>query len=58
MKRNTFIVGLIMLIFFVLSFLTNIVGPLVPDIIKSFNLSLTLVALLPFAFFIAYDKRC
>ena len=54
MKRNYFIVGLILLTFFVISFLTNIIGPLVPDIIESFNLSLTLVALLPFAFFIAY----
>jgi len=54
MKRNYFIVLLILLIFFVISFLTNIIGPLVPDIIRSFNLSLTLVALLPFAFFIAY----
>ena len=43
-----------MLTFFVISFLTNITGPLIPDIIKGFNLSLTLVALLPFAFFIAY----
>ena len=47
-------VALVMLTFFVISLLTNIVGPLVPDIIKSFDLSLTLVALLPFAFFIAY----
>jgi FHS family L-fucose permease-like MFS transporter len=54
MKRNYFIVGLILLTFFVISFLTNIIGPLVPDIIKSFSLSLTTVALLPFAFFIAY----
>ncbi len=54
MRRNYFIVFLILLIFFVISFLTNIIGPLVPDIIRSFNLSLTLVALLPFAFFIAY----
>ncbi len=54
MKRNYYIVALIMLTFFVVSFLTNIIGPLVPDIIKGFNLSLTLVALLPFAFFIAY----
>ncbi len=37
-----------------ISFLTNIIGPLVPDIIESFDLSLTLVALLPFSFFIAY----
>ncbi len=54
MKRNYYIVGLILLTFFVISFLTNIIGPLIPDIIKGFNLSLTLVALLPFAFFIAY----
>jgi fucose permease len=54
MKRNYYIVGLIMLTFFVISFITNILGPLTPDIISGFNLSLTLVALLPFAFFIAY----
>ncbi|HKK45359.1 MAG TPA: sugar MFS transporter [Balneolaceae bacterium] len=54
MKRNYYIVGLIMLTFFVISFLTNIIGPLIPDIIKGFDLSLTLVAVLPFSFFIAY----
>jgi len=54
MKRNVLIIGLILLTFFVISFLTNMIGPLVPDIIDSFDLSLTLVALLPFAFFIAY----
>src|SRR3954447_1834078 len=54
MKRNYYIVALIMLTFFVISFLTNVIGPLIPDMIKGFNLSLTLVALLPFAFFIAY----
>jgi FHS family L-fucose permease-like MFS transporter len=53
-KRNYFIVGLILLIFFVISFLTNILGPLIPDIIDSFNLSLTLAGFLPFSFFIAY----
>jgi fucose permease len=47
-------VSLIMLTFFVISFLTNITGPLVPAMIKGFHLSLTLVAVLPFAFFIAY----
>ncbi len=35
MKRNHFIVGLILLIFFVISFLTNIMGPLVPDILRT-----------------------
>jgi MFS transporter, FHS family, L-fucose permease len=53
-NRNYYIVGLIMLTFFVISFLTNVIGPLIPDIITGFRLSLTLVALLPFAFFIAY----
>src|SRR3954469_16709056 len=54
MKRNYYTVALIMLTFFVISFLTNVIGPLIPDIIKGFNLNLTLVAFLPFAFFIAY----
>jgi len=54
MKRNYYIVCLIFLIFFVISFLTNIIGPLIPEIIEDFHLSLTLVAILPFAFFIAY----
>ena len=47
-------VGIVMLTFFVISFLTNIIGPLIPDMITGFSLSLTLVAILPFAFFIAY----
>jgi MFS family permease len=42
------------LTFFVISFLTNIIGPLIPEIINSFRLSLTLVSFLPFAFFVAY----
>jgi FHS family L-fucose permease-like MFS transporter len=54
MKKNYYIVGLIFLIFFVISFITNILGALNPNVIQSFNLSLTLSALLPFAFFIAY----
>jgi FHS family L-fucose permease-like MFS transporter len=53
-RRSYYVVGLIFLTFFVISFLTNIIGPLVPEIIDDFNLSLTLVAVLPFAFFIAY----
>lgn len=54
MKRNYYIVALIIFTFFVISFLTNIIGPLVPEIIADFDLSLTMVAVLPFAFFIAY----
>ena len=54
MEKKYYIVGLIFLTFFVISFITNILGALNPDVIQSFNLSLTLSALLPFAFFIAY----
>jgi MFS transporter, FHS family, L-fucose permease len=51
---NRIIVGMVLLIFFVISFLTNILGPLVPDIIGSFHVSFTMAAVLPFSFFIAY----
>ncbi|MDB5139583.1 MAG: transporter [Mucilaginibacter sp.] len=54
MKRNYYIVALIMLTFFVISFLTNIIGPLSPEFIKDFKLSDLLAGVLPFAFFIAY----
>ena len=54
MKKNPLLVSLILIIFFVISFLSNIIGPLVPDIINSFGLSLTMAAFLPFAFFVAY----
>lgn len=54
MKTNYYLVGLIFLTFFVISFITNILGALNPDVINSFKLSLTFSAFLPFAFFIAY----
>jgi fucose permease len=54
MQRNSFIVLLILVIFFVISFLTNILGPIIPDIVRDFNLSLGLAGFLPFAFFVAY----
>ncbi|MCI0611823.1 sugar MFS transporter [bacterium] len=54
MVRNNAVVGLVLFIFFVISLLTNILGPLVPNIIDSFHLSLTQAGFLPFAFFIAY----
>ncbi len=47
-------VALVMITFFVISLLTNILGPIVPDIISSFHVSLTAAAFLEFAFFIAY----
>lgn len=54
MKRNPLMVLLIMLIFFVISFLTNILGPIIPDIINSFGLGIGLAGFLPFSFFVAY----
>ncbi len=54
MKKNYMVVALIMFVFFVISFLTNIMGPLIPVIISDFKVSLAMAGLLPFAFFIAY----
>lgn len=53
-KKSPLMIMLIMLIFFVISFLTNILGPLIPDIINSFNLGIGLAGFLPFSFFVAY----
>ncbi|MGC1524347.1 MAG: MFS transporter, partial [Steroidobacteraceae bacterium] len=52
--RSRFLVAVVFFVFFVISFLTNILGPLVPDIITDFHVSHTMAAILPFAFFIAY----
>jgi FHS family L-fucose permease-like MFS transporter len=54
MPRNRSMVYLILITFFVISLLTNILGPIVPDIINSFHVSLTAAGLLVFSFFIAY----
>ena len=54
MNKNNWIVLLILCIWFVISFVTNILGPMLPMIIDSFGLSLTLAAFLPFSFFLAY----
>ncbi len=53
-KRSTLMISLILFIFFVISFLTNILGPIVPDIIKSFRLGLGMAGFLSFSFFVAY----
>ncbi|HTI60430.1 sugar MFS transporter [Mucilaginibacter sp.] len=53
-KPNYYIVALIMLTFFVISFMTNVIGPLSPEFIQDFKLSDLLAGVLPFAFFIAY----
>jgi fucose permease len=54
MARSRYIVSLVFLAFFLISLLTNILGPIVPDIISSFHVSLTAAGFLAFAFFIAY----
>ncbi len=54
MKKNYIIVLLILLTFFVISFLTNILGALNPSVSSSFGLSGTMAGFLPFSFFIAY----
>lgn len=51
---DNLLVGLVMLVFFVISFLTNILGPIIPAIIADFDLSLGLAGFLPFTFFVAY----
>jgi MFS transporter, FHS family, L-fucose permease len=53
-KRNYYLVVLIFLVFFVISFLTNILGSINPNVSDSFKLSGVMTGLLPFSFFIAY----
>ena len=43
-----------MIVFFVISFITNILNSIIVDVKDRFDLSLTLTGLLPFTFFIAY----
>ena len=54
MKRNYVIVVLILVTFFVISFLTNILGALNPNVSSGYHLSETQAGFLPFVFFIAY----
>ena len=53
-RTNYLLVALVLLVFFVVSLITNILGPLIPDIISSFTLSLGMAGFLPFSFFVAY----
>lgn len=54
MNRSLFGVILVLATFFIISFLTNILGPILPEANKSFDLSLSLAGFLPLSFFIAY----
>ena len=55
MKKNLGMLALIMAFWFTISFITNILGPLIPDIIHNFNLSdLAMAGFIPTSFFLAY----
>jgi FHS family L-fucose permease-like MFS transporter len=54
MVRSRSLVYLILAVFFTISLLTNIFGPIVPDIIRTFSVDLSAAGFLVFAFFIAY----
>ena len=54
MKPKYYLVILIFFIFFAISFLTNILGSINPNVSDSFTLNGTMTGLLPFSFFIAY----
>jgi len=53
-SRSPFAVLVVFLVFFVISLLTNVTGPMLPDILQTFQLSLGLGGFIPFAFFLAY----
>ena len=54
MKNRSLIIAYILCVWFVISFVTNLIGPLMPIIIGDFKLSLGLAGFLPFSFFLAY----
>jgi len=53
-SRSKSSVILVMLTFFVISFITNIMGPIFPALVNDYHISLTIAGFFPFAFFIAY----
>src|SRR5687768_582924 len=54
MTHRPMIVSYILLIWFAISFITNLIGPLMPIAIQDFELSLTMAGFMPFSFFLAY----
>ncbi len=54
MKTNYTGVVLVLVTFFAISFITNILGPLFPSLVEDFNISLAVAGFLPFSFFAAY----
>ncbi|ESP94319.1 MFS transporter [Pseudoalteromonas luteoviolacea] len=54
MKKNLPAVLVVLATFFTISFITNILGPIFPELIKSFDIGIVLAGFFPFAFFAAY----
>ncbi|MDO6445483.1 MFS transporter [Colwellia sp. 1_MG-2023] len=54
MKTNISALILVLVTFFAISFITNILGPLFPSLVKDFEISLAVAGFLPFSFFAAY----
>jgi FHS family L-fucose permease-like MFS transporter len=52
--RSPLVIVYILCVWFVISFVTNLIGPLMPIVIDDFELSLALAGVLPFSFFLAY----
>lgn len=52
--RSPTVIVYILCVWFVISFVTNLIGPLMPIVIEDFDLSLALAGVLPFSFFLAY----
>jgi MFS transporter, FHS family, L-fucose permease len=52
--RRKLMILYILSVWFALSFVTNLIGPLLPTIIDDFHINYTLAGLLPFSFFLAY----
>ena len=54
MKHNYLMIILVFVVFFAISFLTNILGAIIPEAKDDFHVSNTMAAFLPLFFFIAY----
>ena len=52
--RSRKLTVLVFVLFFRISLLTNMMGSLIPEVIRDFRLSLAAAGLLPFAFFLSY----
>ena len=54
MTKSFIGVVLVLVTFFAISFITNILGPIFPSLVSDFDISLAVAGFLPFSFFVAY----